>query len=100
MTDRPTTDTSVTILLEPGHAIVMTIATAAMTVRVMHATAMMSATATTVMPDWRHRVAIAGIRPTDATATALVHLTATLFVFGRAMPGLTPNAAEREHRKI
>lgn len=80
MTDRPTTDTTVTILLEPGHAIVMTIATAAMTMRVMHATV--------------------GIRATGATATALAHLTATLFVFGRALPELTPNAAEREHRKI
>ncbi len=99
MTDRPTTDTSVTILLEPGHAIVMTIATAAMTMRVMHASAMMPTTAT-VMADDRHRVAIAGIRPTGATAIALVHLSATLFVFGRAMPGLTPNAAEREHRII
>jgi hypothetical protein len=101
MTDRPTTDTSVTILVEPGHAIVMTIATAAMTMRVMHATAMMPTTAT-VMADDRHRVAIAGIRPTgaSATATALVHLSATLFVFGRVMPGLTANAAEREQRKI
>ena len=101
MTDRPTTDTSVTILPEPGHEIVMTVATAAMTVRVMHATAMML-TAATVMADSGHRVATAEIRPTDATATAtaLVHLTATLFVFGRVMPGLTANAAEREHRKI
>ncbi len=80
MTDRPTTDTSVTILLAPGHAIVMTIATAAVTMRVMHATV--------------------GIRATGATATALAHLTATLFVFGRELPELTPNAAEREHRKI
>jgi hypothetical protein len=80
MTDRPTTDTSVTILPELGHEIVMTVVTAAMTMRVMHATA--------------------GIRPTGATETALAHLTATLFNFGRAMPGLTPNAAEREHRKI
>ncbi len=101
MTDRPTTDTSVTISVEPGHEAMMTIASAAMTMRVMHATAMIPTTAT-VMADSRHRVATARIRPTDAsaTATALVHLTATLFVFGRAMPGLTPNAAEREHRKI
>jgi hypothetical protein len=82
MTDRPTTDTSVTILLEPGHAIVMTIATAAVTMRVMHATVGIRATGAT------------------ATATALAHLTATLFVFGRELPELTPNAAEREHRKI
>jgi hypothetical protein len=99
VTDRPTTDTSVTILVEPGHAIVRTIATAAMTMRVMHATAMMPVTAT-VMAGGRHRVATAGIRATGATATALVHLTATQFDFGRAMPGPTPNAAEREHRKI
>ena len=101
MTDRPKTDTSAMILVEPGHAIVMTIATAAMTMRVMHATAMMLTTVT-VMADDRHRVAIAGIRLTgaSATATTLVHLSATLFVFGRVLPGLTANAAEREQRKI
>jgi len=82
MTDEPTTDTSVTILAEPGHAIVMTVGIAAMTMRAMHATAGTRATGETV------------------TATALVHRTETLFIFGRAMPGLTPNAAEREHRKI
>ena len=98
-TDRPTTDTSATILVEPGHAIVRTIATVAMTMRVTHATAMMPVTGT-VMADGRHRVTTAGIRATGATATALAHLSATLFDFDRAMPGLKPNVAEREHRKI
>ena len=80
MTDRPMTEAAGTMMADAGHEAMMTIATAAMTMRVMHATV--------------------GIRATGATATALAHLTATLFVFGRALPELTPNAAEREHRKI
>jgi hypothetical protein len=101
MTDRPMTETAEPLTAAAGHQAMMTIATAAMTVRVMHATAMML-TAATVIADSRHRVATAEIRATGATATAtaLVHLTATLFVFGRVMPGLTANVEEREQRKI
>jgi len=102
MTDRPMTEAAGTMMADAGHEAMMTIATAAMTMRVMHTTAMMPTTAT-VMADGRHRVAIAAIRATGviATATAPLHLPATLFTFGRAIPGptSTPNAAEREHRK-
>jgi len=72
VTDKPMTCTSEAMMADDGHKIMMPIATAE-------------------------------IRATGATttATAPVHLTATLFTFGRAMPGPTPtpNGAEREHRK-
>ena len=99
VTDRPMTDTADTMMADAGHETMMTIATAAMTLHVMHAIEMMPKTAS-IMADGTHGVATAEIRATGATATATapVHLTATLFIFGRAKP--TAIAAEHEHRKI